>query len=243
VERKGRGHPDSLIDGASEAVSLALSSYYLNTFGAILHHNVDKGILVGGTSEPKFGGGRVIDPIYLMIAGRATEVVPFGGKDEVVPVSQIANEAIKDFLKNTMRYLDPERHVNIETKIRQGSSDLISVFLRNQDMPISNDTSVGVGFAPLSPTERLVYDAEQLLNSPKTKKKYPEVGEDIKVMGMRMKKKLNITVAAAMIGRLIPDADHYQSVIEELRSKLADLAATTTSELDVSIKLNSGDDP
>ncbi len=241
VERKGSGHPDSLIDGASEAVSLALSQYYLDNFGAILHHNVDKGILVGGTSKPKFGGGRMVDPIYLMIAGRATDVVPFMGKREVVPVAEIAQGAIKGFIRNTMRYLDPVKHVKIETKIRQGSSDLISVFLRNKEMPISNDTSVGVGFAPLSPTERMVYDIEQLLNSQKTKKKYPEVGEDVKVMGMRMKKKLNITVAAAMIGKLIPDADHYQSVMEELRGKLADLAST--SELDVNIKLNSGDDP
>ncbi len=97
VERKGSGHPDSLIDGASEAVSLALSEYYLDNFDAILHHNVDKGILVGGTSKPMFGGGRVVDPIYLMIAGRATDLVPFKGKNEEVPVAEIAERAIKDF--------------------------------------------------------------------------------------------------------------------------------------------------
>ena len=50
VERKGKGHPDSLVDGASEAVSLGLCDYYVKNFGAILHHNVDKGILVGGRS-------------------------------------------------------------------------------------------------------------------------------------------------------------------------------------------------
>ena len=60
VERKGIGHPDSIIDGACEAVSIALSKYYLDNFGAILHHNVDKGILVGGKSEAKFGGGTII---------------------------------------------------------------------------------------------------------------------------------------------------------------------------------------
>ncbi|MDG6925242.1 MAG: methionine adenosyltransferase, partial [Nitrososphaerota archaeon] len=47
VERKGIGHPDSIIDGACEAVSIALSEYYLDNFDAILHHNVDKGLLVG----------------------------------------------------------------------------------------------------------------------------------------------------------------------------------------------------
>ena len=241
VERKGRGHPDSLIDGASEAVSLALCKYYLDNFDKILHHNVDKGILVGGRSDPKFGGGRVIDPIYFLIAGRATESVPFNDKKEHIPVTDIANDAILDFVRNTMRFLDPTKHLKVETKIRQGSADLISVFSRNSEMPISNDTSVGVGFAPLSPTERIVYEIEQLLNSPRVKKKYPEVGEDIKVMGMRMKKKLEVTVAAAMISKLVPDASHYQSVIEELRSEANDLASK--SDLDVNVKLNSGDDP
>ena len=90
--------------------------------------------------------------------------------------------------------------------IRQGSPDLIDVFLRTKNMPVANDTSVGVGFAPLSPTEQAVMDVEQLLNSAKFKKKYPEVGEDVKVMGMRIKDKLNITVAAAMVSGKIPDA-------------------------------------
>lgn len=60
AERKGKGHPDTLIHGASEAVSLGLSEYYLKRFDAILHHSVDKGILVGGRSEASLGNGRVV---------------------------------------------------------------------------------------------------------------------------------------------------------------------------------------
>ncbi len=59
VERKGIGHPDSIIDGACEAVSIALSKYYLGHFDVIFHHNVDKGLLVGGKSQAVFGGGKV----------------------------------------------------------------------------------------------------------------------------------------------------------------------------------------
>ena len=39
VERKGQGHPDYIIDGASEAVSQALCKYYIKTFGVVFHHN------------------------------------------------------------------------------------------------------------------------------------------------------------------------------------------------------------
>lgn len=241
VERKGKGHPDSLIDGASEAVSLGLCDYYLKHFGAILHHNVDKGILVGGKSEAVFGGGTIISPIYMMVAGRATELVPMKGRTEEVPVEEIARDSIRRFIRKTMRFLDPDEHVDINTKIKQGSPDLVAVFMRKGTMPVSNDTSIGVGYAPLTPTESLVLGAEKLLNSPSFKKKYPEVGEDVKVMGLRRDKKLETTVAAAMVSPKIPDASHYVSVIEDVSHELDRLADEV--KMDVNFKLNAADNP
>jgi S-adenosylmethionine synthetase len=242
VERKGLGHPDSIIDGACEAVSIALSKYYLDNFDVIFHHNVDKGLLVGGKSRPVFGGGEVTDPIYILVAGRATDRVPAGNKtEETIPVETIAKEAIANYVRGTMRFLDPETQTRVETMIRAGSPDLVAVFLRKKSMPVANDTSIGVGFAPLSSTERVVLDIEQLLNSSKFKKKYPAVGEDVKVMGMRVDKKLNITVAAAMVSGEIKDADEYTSIMHDVRGEVDDLVAK--SPLDVNARLNSGDDP
>ena len=241
VERKGKGHPDSLVDGASEAVSLGLCDHYIKSFGAILHHNVDKGILVGGRSEPTFGGGTVIAPIYLLVAGRATELVPYKGRKVEVPVGEIALHSIKRFIKETMRFLDPDEHMVIDTKIKQGSPDLVAVFMRKGAMPISNDTSIGVGYAPLTPTEDIVLGAEKLLNSPSFKKRYPEVGEDVKVMGMRRGRKLETTVAAAMVSGKIPDASHYLSVVKDVGEELEKLASK--SELDIKFKLNAADNP
>ena len=241
VERKGKGHPDSLIDGASESVSLGLSEYYLEHFGSILHHNVDKGIIVGGRSDAKFGGGKVLSPIYLLVAGRATELVPFHGRDVEVPVEDIARRSIKGFIRETMRFLNPDRHMVIDTKIKQGSPDLVAVFMRKGAMPISNDTSIGVGYAPLTPTEDLVLSSEKLLNSSTFKKKYPEVGEDVKVMGMRNGKKLEMTVAAAMVSSKVPDASHYVSVVEDVHEELNKLAEDV--KLDVNFKLNAADNP
>ncbi|MDA4126168.1 MAG: methionine adenosyltransferase [Thaumarchaeota archaeon] len=239
VERKGKGHPDSLIDGASEAVSLGLCEYYLGHFGSILHHNVDKGIIVGGKSAPKFGGGSIISPIYIMVAGRATELVPYQGRQVEVPVEEIARKSIREFIKGTMRFLDPDEHMVIDTKIKQGSPDLIAVFMRKGAMPVSNDTSIGVGYAPLTPTEDLVLGTEKLLNSTGFKKKYPEVGEDVKVMAMRRGRKVEMTVAAAMVSSKTPDASHYISVIKDVSEHLEKLASGTS--LDVNFKLNAGD--
>jgi len=43
VERKGVGHPDSICDAIMEEVSVALCRAYVETFGRIMHHNLDKG--------------------------------------------------------------------------------------------------------------------------------------------------------------------------------------------------------
>ena len=61
VERKGIGHPDSLTDAICEASSRILCQYYLENKGFICHHNLDKGLLVGGVSDVTFGGGSIIE--------------------------------------------------------------------------------------------------------------------------------------------------------------------------------------
>lgn len=69
VERKGLGHPDTLADGISEAISRELSRSYLEEFGEILHHNVDKVLITAGRVEVEFGGGRVLEPPTVIVGG------------------------------------------------------------------------------------------------------------------------------------------------------------------------------
>lgn len=242
VERKGKGHPDYIIDAASEAVSIGLSKYYKDQFGAILHHNVDKGLLVGGEATPVFGGGEITQPIYIVVAGRAITEVPTDGKTVSVPIDSLATNAIKEILRKNLRFLDVEKHVIIDYKIKPGSTDLVNNFELSRTLPMANDTSFGVGFAPLSETEQLTFETEMLLNSPGLKKELPEVGEDVKVMGLRKNREINLTVAAAIVSGLTPDPDHYLSVKEEIANKVADLA-TRITDLPVSITVNAADQP
>ena len=73
VERKGIGHPDSISDGLAEAVSHALCREYISKCGAVLHHNTDETQIVAGRSCPRFGGGEILQPIYILLVGRATK--------------------------------------------------------------------------------------------------------------------------------------------------------------------------
>ena len=70
VERKGRGHPDSICDALAEAFSISLTREYHERCGAVLHHNVDKVLLAAGSSAPRFGGGEVVAPMRYL-PGRA----------------------------------------------------------------------------------------------------------------------------------------------------------------------------
>jgi S-adenosylmethionine synthetase len=235
VERKGLGHPDSMADGISESVSRALCRMYLDEFGRILHHNTDETQVVGGASEPKFGGGKVTAPIYILLVGRATTEV----NGEKLPFRQVAIEAAKKYVGSIAAHLDVEKHVEFDCRIGSGSIDLRGVF--EQKAVLSNDTSFGVGFAPYSDTERLVLESERFLTT-KLKKKLPAVGEDVKVMGFRDGDAIRLTVAAALVDSEIADPSEYQSVCEEIREKLADQAAKLTNR-QVTIDVNTADDP
>jgi len=237
VERKGLGHPDSIADGVSESVSRALSRLYLDEFGRILHHNTDETQVVGGASEPKFGGGKLTNPIYILLVGRATTEVD----GEKLPYRQVAVDAAKAYVQSVCSHLDVEKQVEFDCRIGQGSVDLRGVFNDKEKSVLSNDTSFGVGFAPYSDTERLVLESERFLTT-KLKKKLSALGEDVKVMGYRQKDAIRLTVAAALVDSEIANPKEYQSVCDEIREKLADQAAKLTNR-EVHIDVNTADDP
>lgn len=243
VERKGLGHPDYIADSASEAASRELSRYYLKEFGIILHHNLDKTLLVGGQANPRFGGGEILEPIYIIVAGRATTEVKTEDGIVKIPFGTIIVDAVRSWIKENMRYLDPDVHVIIDYKVRKGSTDLVSLFGAGEKIPLANDTSIGVGYAPLSPLEQLVFQAERLLNSKDYKSKNPAVGEDIKVMGLRRGKKITLTIAAAIIDRFISDIGDYLSVKEQIKNDVSDLASKIVSDFDVEVHVNTADMP
>ncbi|QIW23069.1 methionine adenosyltransferase [Sulfolobus sp. S-194] len=242
VERKGTGHPDYIADSASEEASRKLSLYYLKRYGTILHHNLDKTLVVGGQASPRFKGGEVLQPIYIIVAGRATTEVKTESGIESIPVGTIIIESVKEWIKEHFRYLDPEKHVIVDYKIGKGSSDLVGIFeVAKKSVPLSNDTSFGVGFAPYSKLENLVYQTERYLNSKEMKAKIPEIGEDIKVMGLRKGKTIELTIAMAVISQLVSDLNHYIAIKEEAKQAILNLASKLVPNYDVKVNINTGD--
>jgi len=218
VERKGLGHPDTICDYIAEEISIALSKYYIEEFGSIMHHNVDKALLIGGMAEPSYNGGKIVKPIELFIAGRA--IKEKDGKN--LPIEEIAKQAAKKFLSRQIKHLNIEEDVVINIRIRPGSKELIELFSRfgKGEVPLSNDTSAGAGFYPLDLLENTVYQTEHFLNSSEAKEKYPFIGEDIKVMGLRDKDKIILTVAIAAIDKYISSLEDYIDKIYQVKEAL-----------------------
>lgn len=235
VERKGLGHPDFICDSIMNQVSIELCKEYMERFGAIMHHNIDKGMLVAGEVKTKFGGGVILKPMRIIFGDRAT----FEVEGEIIDVKNIAIDAAKQWLKNNLRFVNPDS-IQYQVELAHGSAELTDIFKRKGAILGANDTSAAVGYAPMTPTETIVLETERFLNSPDFKKRFPESGEDIKVMGLRERNELHLTVADPLVDRFIESESEYFRKKDELLEEIKTYAAERT-DIETSVYLNTLD--
>jgi S-adenosylmethionine synthetase len=204
VERKGLGHPDTICDAVMESVAVELAQAYLKTCGRVLHFNADKGMLVAGQVACRFGGGSVLAPMRLVMGDRAT----FEWKNKRIPVQAIAERTAYKWFKRHLPRIKPLKDLECQVELKPASEELRSVAERPKE-PVANDTSATVGYAPLTPTERLVFHVEQFLNGRSFKKEFPDTGEDVKVLAVRHGRDLNLTVAMPFLAPAIRSESEY----------------------------------
>jgi S-adenosylmethionine synthetase len=235
VERKGTGHPDTLADDMAEELSRAYSSYTLEKYGAILHHNFDKVGLLGGKSEVRFGYGRLISPIRVLINGRASD--SFG--DQPIPVRALLTRTARQFLINRLPSVDPDRDLEIHFNVSTGSSpghvltDTDSdgsrrrwfhprslLDLRERTRLASNDTSIGCAHYPLSQLEQCVLEVEGRLTSEAYRCKRPWLGTDIKVIACRVGADVSITMCVPQIANYVRDGSEYERNLSRTRGDI-----------------------
>ncbi|WP_029047150.1 methionine adenosyltransferase [Cupriavidus sp. amp6] len=211
-EHKGVGHPDSLCDGAVEAAARALCRAYLDAYGVIQHFNLDKALLIGGISAPKFGGGQLLRPMRLLVSGPVTELS--SAKAEV-----IVESAIREYFRDHLGTIGCE--IEIEPILRPSAPNLRRV-TGTQTIPLSNDTSFGVGYAPLSNLEMAVLSSAQLLRSSEFKAAFNVAGHDFKIMGSRLDASRHLTIALAFVDRYVSGVKEYFALKERIASYLAE---------------------
>lgn len=232
AERKGLGHPDTLCDAVAEAAGRALHRAYVARFGRPLHYNVDKALLIGGEARPAFGGGEVLRPFEIVLAGRVTRGI--GGVE--LPVEEIAEAAALGWLRSHLHAVDVGRHVRLSCRFGPGSPDLCALFERARAR--ANDSSVGVGYAPMGKAERAALAVEEALRAAGR----PALGEDTKVLATAVDGRLELTVAVAMVGAHLPSLAAYLAERERV-AEIARAVAAPLAEGPVVVRVNAADDP
>ena len=237
VERKGLGHPDYICDAVMDNISIGLSREYLEKAGSILHHNVDKALLVAGETEPRFNGGIVKQPMLFVFGDRATS--EFNGTK--INVGEIAINVAKEWFRKNMRFVNPEKHVKYQVELKPGSAGLVDIFKRKGKVLGANDTSAAVGYAPMTRTEKIVLKTEQFLNSKEFKQRFPESGEDIKVMGSRINNNLNLIISMAFVDRFVRSEEDYFEKKAKILEEINRFVSASTNFESVGVQLNTLD--
>lgn len=257
VERKGAGHPDTLADGVAEAISRDYSHYCRDYFGAILHHNTDKTALLGGSASVRFGHGEMTAPIVVMVNGRITR--RFGS--EQIPVEDIVSRAARSYLADALPLLDTAMWVDVRPRLTQASSPgAVDSTAAEADAarqrwfaprslddlaelrrPFANDTSAGVGYAPLGLAEELALGIENHLSSEAFQKEHPYYGTDIKIMVARHERRVRLTACVPQIAVRTSDLDTYVARRAHVRQLIEEQAARIAPGHEITVAVNTRD--
>lgn len=258
VETKGKGHPDNICDTLAEKISAAYSRYCVEHYGVVLRHMIDKLSILGGGSKVKFGGGEMVSPIKLLINGRFANCF----QKEKIDYMAIVTKTIKDYFKELFPLLDVEKFLEIvdNTHHNEGPGVIYNSddstknerknffevvnqndFRRHNNHFRCNDTSTTVSYYPMSNLEKTVLEIEQTLNSHKYKEKYPWTGNDIKVMGIRKDKKIEITSCVPLISCYIKDLEDYICKLKLIKEDIYKIVLFHFKDAEIEIFVNTRD--
>ncbi len=237
VERKGIGHPDTLVDGIAEAISIEYAQYCLKNFGAVLHHNLDKISIIGGLVDIDFGRGTMTKPAKLILNGRMS--VKFGDKD--INIKEIQTKIAKEYIKKVLPHMDVDNWIEFKYFTNSYSHNPYWYYPRSTDdlpdfkRPYANDTSTCAGYWPLSVTERLSLVLEGYFYNEEGKPKFGYIGQDIKVMSIRKGEEINTTLCIPFISTKTPTVEFYKRNLKLITDELTELAYKT---IDKGYKVN-----
>ncbi|RKS06008.1 methionine adenosyltransferase [Nocardiopsis sp. Huas11] len=256
VERKGLGHPDTMADHLAEALSRAYSAFTLERFGVILHHNFDKLALLGGASEVRYGGGRMVAPIRVLVNGRAAHRCG----DEILPVGELVESTVHAFFQE--RLPEAVGHLDIALNVTANPSPGAVITgenipersrwfaprdtgdLRERRTLLANDTSLGTGWAPRSPFEGLIRELADTFSSPGPfTNAHPWCGSDVKVMGSWDGEQADLVLCVPQKSSHVTSRTAYLRNAETVRAECHRIAGLRLPGASVNIQLNARDVP
>ncbi len=249
VERKGIGHPDTLADGIAESTEIAYANYCLENFDLILHHNLDKAMLLGGLCLQKFGGEEFTKPIKMLFMGRASR--SFGSHE--IPLEDIQRTSAQDYLSRVMPHLDTNNSSMYETITLTTTNSTRPYWFNPRNIndmpeyidsfPKANDTATMISYWPMTNTEKLVLDLEGYFYENNDVglpvPRFDYIGQDIKVMAVRNNNLINVTISIPQITTNTQNEKIYFERENYIQNLLQDYAEILVDDqLDVRVNVN-----
>lgn len=246
VERKGLGHPDTIADAMAESISIAYSKHCLENFGVILHHNVDKAVVLGGQCNLEYGRGELVKPFRILLGGRMSK--RFGNQE--IDIETIQIKTVRDYFKRIFPRLNPDKDLEFHT-FTSSSSRIPHWFsprtiddLPEHKNPHANDTATIVGFWPFSTLEQIVLASERYFYEfdPKIHPRFNFVGGDIKIMALRKEKNVELTLCVPFHADKINSQKEYHERKTSIESGLRESLQKRFGKLfDITIQINTQD--
>ncbi|NCD00803.1 hypothetical protein EOL94_01825 [bacterium] len=233
VERKGVGHPDSLADALANEVSIIYSKHCLEKVGVIPHHNVDKLYIGGGHYKNDYGICERLSPITIRVNGRMSSI--FNGID--LDIERIQISAVRNYMRKVMPSITDddlvvEANATQNTKVPHWFKPRNVGDIPDATNPKANDTSVCIGHWPPTPTESLAYQLERYFwkeDSGYAIPRFPEIGQDIKVMVVRNKNLIEATLCVPAMSLLTDSYQGYRELMFKHENNLQVLAESLLS--------------
>lgn len=167
---------------------------------------------------------------------------------EPIPVDEIQETATRSHLGKILPNLDVDRWVEVHHFTTARSRNPIWFNPNSKDdlpeysRPFANDTSVSVGYWPLTPAENLAIGMEGFFYDQDQKAKFEDVGQDIKVMVVRRDKAFDVTMCIPFIAPLVESYAIYKDRVDELHHGLSELANGQLAEsAQVTLSINTQD--
>ena len=232
VERKFRGHPDSLADMVAQRFSQLYIKYAWDKLPCL--HNerfpnfsADKITLSGASSVYTNGQKIITKPIDALLIGKITPSVG----DIRFPVMEIFEKAIIDIFSKALVDSSWKNHIKLTSYAAiQAGSDHHSNFYNPaseeellkmlSEESVANDTVFVVAYYPLSVVENLVIYLDKLTDSLEYRKMFFQTGTDIKAMVRRVGSDFDITMCVPVLPDRVSGDMKYVSIINSLKDFL-----------------------
>jgi S-adenosylmethionine synthetase len=235
VERKGIGHPDTMSDLIAEQFSYRYSQYCADRFGQVLNHAVDKVTLVGASVRVRLGTVDMIEPGVVMLIGK---VAPSVGSDRI-PLHDLLRQATEDVIEFSLIDSTILRHLNLVIHNSFSSpADRSANFYLPESLEEAirigaletgaNDTVFCTGMAGTSRLERLAVDLELCVTAPRQRRRWPQIGTDVKVMAARSCDAVDVTMCVPVNPMAIESRAEYDDALQVVSRVLQGVISAST---------------